>query len=384
MVPLHLTAAIAVLGQEIFAAREAARGRPVGTLALSLGALVATIGLVVFLGGIPASSLLAQGRATVHDFLLIGFATLPIVLVGTMLMGVCTGLERWRLVIAARLVPAGLIVAALVVLFVTDTLTVGSAATVYIVAAVITVLVVAPVLRGQRFRFDLGVVKAAIPFGAKACAGTTADLANARLDQLLMITLVAPRELGLYAVAANIGTFGTIISGGISPPLLARISAGEVELAPRALRTMLFVLAVSTAMFAAATPIVLDVLFGPEFVDATGPAWLLLAAGVPLAGAAVLTATLQGVGRPGLPSVGQTVALGITVPGLLLLLPSMGIMGAAIVSLVAYTANFLVLLVATIRVCELSASELLVPKTADLTWFRELVRSRLRAARARD
>ncbi len=130
-------------------------------------------------------------------------------------------------------------------------------------------------------------------------------------------------------------------------------------------------------MVAAATPLLLTALFGAEFADAAEPAWVLLAAGVPLSGAAILGPTLNGVGRPGLPAVGQALALLITVPGLLLLLPSIGIMGAAVVSLVAYTANFLVLFVATIRIFDTTARDLLVPKRSDLAWLWGFIRERL-------
>jgi O-antigen/teichoic acid export membrane protein len=269
----------------------------------------------------------------------------------------------------------------LVILFIVGSLTVGSAAAVYLVASVATALIVVPVLRHQQFRFDRQTVRDAIPFGARAWVGTTADLANIRLDQLLMVTLVSSHELGLYAVAVSIGGFAWVMTEGMAPPLLARISAGEVGLAPRALRAGLSVIGLLTVLAAIATPLLLTVLFGSEFTDARDPSWILLAAGIPFAGTVILTQTLNGVGRPGLPAIGQAVALMITVPGLLLLLPPMGAVGAAVVSLIAYTANLMVLLVATIRTCDMSLSELLVPRRGDFSWAFELVRARLRTWR---
>ena len=377
LVPLGLIPVIAVFGQSVFAAREAARGRPVGTLVPSLGALLVAIGVVVALLGIPISSFLAEDRSVVRDFLLIGIATTPIVLLGMLLVDISAGLERWRLVIGAQFIPVATILVGLIALLAAGALTVASAAGLYIFVGVTKILIASPVLRRRRFRFDLNVIKESIPFGAKAWVGDTADLANTRLDQLLMITLVAPRELGLYVVAANIGTFAWIITAGISPPLLARISAGEVELAPRALRTIIVVLTVFTLLVAAATPLLLALVFGSEFADAAPAAWVLLAAGLPFAGSEILKQTLIGVGRPGLPAIGQAVALLITVVGLLLLLPSMGILGAAIVSLVAYTVNFLILLFATVRTCGMTTTELLVPTRADIVWLREFARSKL-------
>ena len=183
-----------------------------------------------------------------------------------------------------------------------------------------------------------------------------ADFANARLDQLLMITLVAPRELGLYVVAANIGSFAWIdhrrhLAAAAGAHLREARSGWRRGLCGRSSRC----LALLTLVVAALTPLVLEVLFGPEFTDAAEPAWVLLAAGLPFAGGEILKQTLNGVGRPGLTAIGQAAALAVTVPGLLLLIPEMGIVGAALVSLVAYTVNFLILLVSTMRTCDMSA-----------------------------
>ncbi len=377
LVPLFFAHSIGQLSLDIFATREAARGRPVGTLALSLGAVLVGVGVLLFLIAIPLSSLLADGRSTVQTFILIAFATLPIALPTVLLVGIGIGIERWGPVIAAQVVPPGAYLLGIIALFVTDSLTVASAATTFIATTLLGPLIIAPVLRGRRLRFDPAVIKKGLRFGAKATAGSTAELANARLDQLLMITLVSSDQLGLYAVAVNVSSLGYILSGGISPPLMARISAGEIGLAPRALRTVLSVLAVLSVLLALAIPLLLTVLFGDSFADAAPPAWVLLAAGLPLTGAQILTATLNAVGRPGLPSIGQGAALVITAVGLLLVLPSMGIIGAALVSFVAYSVNFLILLVATARICELSVSELLIPTGADLIWLRDFVRSRI-------
>ena len=56
LVPLWTATAVAVFGQDVFATREAARGRPVGKLVVSLGALLVAIGVVVALVGIPIST----------------------------------------------------------------------------------------------------------------------------------------------------------------------------------------------------------------------------------------------------------------------------------------------------------------------------------------
>ena len=171
-----------------------------------------------------------------------------------------------------------------------------------------------------------------------------------------MITLVRPSELGLYAVAVNIGSFGTMVTAGISPPLLARISAGEIELVPRALRTVLALLAASPLADRRSDAFLLRSCSARTSATRRPPPGCCWPRGCRFAGSEILTQALYGLGRPGLPAVGQPAALAITCPGCFWCCRMMGIVGAAIVSLVAYTVNFLILLVATVRMCELTVS----------------------------
>ena len=80
-------------------------------------------------------------------------------------------------------------------------------------------------------------------------------------------------------------------------------------------------------------------LFGAEFADATGVGRVLLVAGIVFALNRVLESLLQAVGRPLESSIGEGVALAVTAAGLTLLLPTLGIMGAGVTSLLAYSAS---------------------------------------------
>jgi len=59
---------------------------------------------------------------------------------------------------------------------------------------------------------------------------------------------------------------------------------------------------------------------------------ILLAAGVPLAAGSVLGSALSADGNPGATMRAELVALAVTLPGLVLLLPDFGGVGAAVVS----------------------------------------------------
>jgi O-antigen/teichoic acid export membrane protein len=70
--------------------------------------------------------------------------------------------------------------------------------------------------------------------------------------------------------------------------------------------------------------------------------------------------------RPGIAGVGELLALGLTAVGLLLLLPSLGGIGAALVSVVAYAVNFAWLLAIARRKIGGSLRDYLVPTRGDV------------------
>jgi O-antigen/teichoic acid export membrane protein len=154
---------------------------------------------------------------------------------------------------------------------------------------------------------------------------------------------------------------------------MARIGAGERHLMPQAVRMTVMVTVAANLAVAILTPILLPVLFGPGFRGATPMAIVLLGASVPLAGASVLSTALQADGVPLIPTVGEGIALAVTVVGLVLLLPSLQGLGAALVSLAAYSASFAFQLVMARRRIDAPLRTFLVPSRADVHWVRSRI-----------
>jgi O-antigen/teichoic acid export membrane protein len=200
--------------------------------------------------------------------------------------------------------------------------------------------------------------------------GGLAALANTRLDQFVMIALVPARQLGLYAVAVTISSAFGIVSGALAPPLMQRIAAGERELLAQAVRMTVILTLGLNVVVALITPTLLSILYGPQFSGAVPMAFVLLGASVPLAGASVLGSALQADGAPVIPSVGEGIALIITGVGLFLLLGPLQGLGAAIVSLAAYSASFGYQLVMASRRIGAPVAAFVVPHKVDLLWAR--------------
>jgi O-antigen/teichoic acid export membrane protein len=375
IVPLSLVPALLGFGISPYAYRTLPLGRPVEEVIPSLALPLLVIGFATAAAAIPIADLLAAGRATVRTFLIVGLMATPVVMLVLLLSASLTALERWRAVIAVNMIPFAVTFVGTVVLFATGHLTVATAAAATIIGSLLAIVPGLPLLgvAARRPVFRLSLVRGGLGFGLKSWLGGLAQTANARADQLLMITLVPPRQLGLYAVATTISMGYVLVSGAVAPPLMARIAAGERHLLPQAVRmTVMLTLGLNLAV-ACITPILLSVLFGPQFSGAVPMAFVLLGASVPLAGAGVLSSALQADGAPLVPSVGEAIALVITGVGLVLLLPPLEGIGAAIVSLAAYSASFLYQIVMAGRRVGVPLRWFVIPCRADVLWARSVV-----------
>jgi O-antigen/teichoic acid export membrane protein len=370
VVPFSLASGVLGLGIPGYAYRALPRGRPVGEVIGSLGFPLLVIGLLGAAAAIPVADALAGGRETVRAFLIVGFLSLPLVMIGSLLLSSLGALERWRSVVATSLTPFTVAFFAIVVLYASGRLTVATAAAATIAGALLSTLPGFALLSASRPIFRLSLARDGVSFGLKSWVGGLAFTANARLDQFLMITVVAPRELGLYAVATTLAGASGLAVGGLSPPLMARIAAGERHLMSQAVRIMVAATVTLNVALGLLAPVLLPGLFGPQFSDAVPMALVLLAAQVPLAGTSVLSSALQADGAPVIPTLAEAIALIITAAGLVALLRPLGGMGAAIVSLAAYSASFLFQVVMAGRRIGKPLSEFLVPSRDDLRWAR--------------
>jgi O-antigen/teichoic acid export membrane protein len=115
-----------------------------------------------------------------------------------------------------------------------------------------------------------------------------------------------------------------------------------------------------------AAPLMLRVLFGESFVPAASAFRWLLVAAVAWSASAIVIRGLQGFGHPGLTTIARFASAVTTGIALLILLPRMGITGAAISSLIGYTVMFAVALFALIRRRKLGFWRYLRPQRRDI------------------
>jgi len=365
-VPVSILPVLLGLGLPAFVTRETARREPVGELLGSIGLVYLAIGALAAAAAVPVADYFAQGREPVRIALMIAMLTMPLLLWGTLLLGIANGQQRWSAVIGARLAPAAVALIGVTVLFALGLLALPEAAAIVLVGTFASIVPTLVVLRGAgRPRVRRAVMRRSLRFGLPAWLWQTGTLTNARLDQLLMVSLTSARQLGLYAVAVSLAGVSSIFAGALGPALLPRAARGEERLSARVCRTSLLLSVLIAVVLAGLCPLVLPLLFGASFSAAVAMALVLIAASVPNAGTQVLTSALLATGRPRVVAVSEIVSVAITVAGLLLLLGPLGGLGAAIVSAAAYSVTFAILLWAARARFALPLADFLVPRPGE-------------------
>jgi O-antigen/teichoic acid export membrane protein len=184
-------------------------------------------------------------------------------------------------------------------------------------------------------------------YGLRAQVGGIVTLLNLRLDFILLNALAGPAVLGVYAIASKFAELLKIPPLALTYVLYPKYARDDDATARTKARRLLPKAGLLTAasivpLWFAATYLI-PALYGSDFRGAIAPAHIILF-GLALEGvAAVITAFLYGIGRPGLNSWGMAAGLGATVLLDLLLIPSFGATGAAVASAVAYLTSTLAL-----------------------------------------
>jgi O-antigen/teichoic acid export membrane protein len=174
---------------------------------------------------------------------------------------------------------------------------------------------------------------------------------NLRLDQMLMVGFLSSYQLGLYAVAVTWSSVIIPLLNAIGQVAFPRLSAlnDPAQQVAFIRQTFTFIIPCTiliTLILVALTPIFIPVLFGSDFSDAV-PATLILCIAAAVAAMNLNIAdTLRGLGRPKQSLIGEAIGLAVTATLLVYMITTWSIWGAALTSLLSYTATSIYLIMA--------------------------------------
>ena len=217
----------------------------------------------------------------------------------------------------------------------------------YVVALLLGLAMAWSVLR-PRLQWNAQAIPRLLHFGCRTQVTNLTNYFNQRIDQLVLSLFVPPQQLGLYAVAVTLSTAVTVFPQAAGIVTFSRGSSQHSEDAKATIgvsfRASLIWLLVCCSVLYALSPFLIRFVFGTAFDGSILACRILLPGALMLGLNQVLYNGASALGRPALPSYAEGMNLAVTAIGLYVLVPRYGYIGAAIVSSVAYTLSFLVML----------------------------------------
>lgn len=244
-----------------------------------------------------------------------------------------------------------------------------------------------PVLVRGRPSLDMPLLRRTLRYGRRIQVGSIFQLANGRLDVILMQFFRPLNQVGYYVVAQTIAELVINLANAFQSSVLPLIAHYEAD--PERVETTSIdsirhhgiLAAVAVLGTAVLGPLVIFFAYGSSFAPAIGPMLVLLPGVWFLGMGIVIQGDLAGRGRPGLSSSLAGVAAAVTVVLDLVLIPPLGVYGGALASVGAYTTFGVASLIALHRVTGIPLRRLAVPDRNDVRAYTTLIRRSVGAMR---
>ncbi len=317
-------------------------------------------------------------------------ATAPLLTLGDLLRGAARALDRFDLHNQFLLLQSGLILAALVVAL---PLAGGALDAALVANLVIQIALVAgfgtriAALAGFEWRVDLREAFASIAYGGVMYLQNLLIHLHERVDVFLLAALgVAASDIGLYAAAVSVVAPLRLIPGALGTALLPRLAGAPesdaAEFTAAVVRPATLLMLIAALALAGIGAVGIPLLYGRAYAPAVTPFLVLLPGVTAVTVSRVLARYFAAVGRQRALLVLDSAALVVNVGLNLVLIPRGGITGAALASLISYSAEAAAMTALFLADSGQGLRATLVPRASDFEAYtarlRGIVSSRLR------
>lgn len=355
-----------------------ARGQVAGLVAKSfaLTALLSLVGFAIVFVLLPLlESAILHGVSV--DLVILAFLVLPLLLQAPLSAAIVIGRQAVRWYAAVKLSQPLITTVLLVIsLGVLGQGVAGAIGVFVLVAAINTVgFIVAAVRVGRTVPGARGApFREIVSYGLRFYPGSLSGFFSYRTDAFLIAFLLAdPTEaLGYYSMSVALAEMIFLFPSAVATIFFPHVAGSAREDSDRQVPlvsrvTLLLSGVVALLLIPCAVVLIWAVL--PAFGPSIAPFLVLLPGVVALSGARVVGGYVTGIGRPGINSIVSVVALVVNVVANLILIPRIGIVGAAVASLISYTLSSLLLTGVAARVSNTPLTAFWIPRAEDVRYM---------------
>lgn len=221
-------------------------------------------------------------------------------------------------------------------------------------------------------------IKQLLGYGLRYYVASLGSMANTRIGMVLVAFFLSPVEIGYFAVAVAIVVQASMIADSVEVAVLPRLAADEARrgrLAAQASRMTLLATGALVLLLAAFCRPAVRLLFSQEFLPSVPLILIILPALLLWSASKMLLAYFMSSDRPEVASWAIGIGIGANLLALLVLLPSLGIVGAAWAMAAGFGARALAAAIAFHTSSGIGIREAWLPGRRDIGQFRQLLRA---------
>jgi len=286
-------------------------------------------------------------------YVFLGMLALPLGLLSSNFSSVLQGLRRIMTLNVLRVLQVALVVPMLLLFVIWLKMGVAGAILASLGASIFILAGTTRCLRCEDVafwpRWNQRVIRSTFAFGLKGYVGDLLQFFNYRLDAFIVNAFIGPVGVGIYGASVTLAELLWQLPNSVGFVIFPRAAGTDHEamnrFTPRVFWIVLAISSMGAIVLALFGRLVIRIILSAAFLDAYVPLVALLPGVVLLGAGKVLTNDIAGRGYPHYNSIVAGVALVITVALDLLLIPRMGVVGAALASTAAYSLTFVLAVV---------------------------------------
>jgi len=224
-------------------------------------------------------------------------------------------------------------------------------------------------------------VKDLYKYGFKYYIGRVAEFFNVQIGLFILVFLGSKAQIGLFSAAVSLTTILAVVPEVLTAVLLSRVMKGQVDsiqIVAKTIRMAFWILLLGSLFLGVFCRPIVRILLSPSFLGVVVPIWFLLPGTIIRCCSKILSLYFNGVGKPEISSIALATAVAVSVVMMLILLPILGLVGAAIASTIGQISSALVF-IAFYKYHFKFPLVLLLPRMSDISEMFFLIHGRIRS-----
>ncbi|WP_342554644.1 oligosaccharide flippase family protein [Paenibacillus sp. FSL R7-0652] len=309
----------------------------------------------------------------------------PLLLLMGVLAASAQGTERFIIYNLSRLLVPCFNLIGLLILWISGTLTVERAVVTSLISTLIVLGMYMYMMRthifesvGTLFRqFKAGMEL--FNYGVRVYGVELLGTLYTQFDKIIIITLLTPRDFGLYSVVFALSRMFDVVQNAIANVIFPKVAGKDkdqvLSLVGRAFRISIFLMTLIVVPSMFIGRYFIGLFYGEEFLQASTVFYLLSFECIIGGGSWILASAFNALGRPGVILLRQICALAVTVTLFFILTPTFGLNGIGVALLAGAMVRILMSLISISLLFKLPMRRMLYNKE-DIVFLRRKFREK--------